>query len=207
MPTASAPPQPPDKGAQPRESVLAEPLARLKANAEATLAALIAQDPLAIDIGGRVPYLPRMVLRTLADMKSQLNERSRTAIEDWQEREVARARELWSLMERNNEAFSASLPPNWKSPEVEFPDLAQLESLQLSEGLPLAWVPPNGVLRRLLEAETAESRRDIISAAADTILAACFAELERLTSTETREWRASAVEAGLVMSSGHWRAG
>jgi len=184
-----------------------ELLDQAKARADAMLAAFMAQDPLDIDVAGRVEFLPRRVLDALVEMKDQLNEASQTAIDEWQERQRQRARELWELMERNHALFVASLPPNWQTPEVEFPGLSELEELQLKEGIPLAWVPPNHVLRRVLQAKSATSRRRIIAAEASAILSACMKELRRLTSQETTEWRRSAVEAARVMKSGHWRAG
>jgi hypothetical protein len=171
------------------------------------LASFMAQDPLDIDLAGRVEFLPRMVLDVLVEIKDQLNEASQGAIDEWQERQRQRARERWELMERNRAQFVASLPPNWQSPEVEFPGLSELEELQLKEGIPLAWVPPNEVLRRVLEARSAAARRRIIAADADAILSACIKELRRLESGETKEWRKSAIEAARVMRSGHWRAG
>ncbi|MEB0200373.1 hypothetical protein QN345_12695 [Cryobacterium sp. 10I1] len=197
----------PNESLPPRTSSIDEAIVKAKARADAMLADFMAQDPLTIDIADRVPHLPRGVLDVLVEMKDQLNQRSRTAIDEWQERERQRGRELWELVERQHDQFVASLPPNWQSPEVEFPDLSELESLQLKEGLPLAWVPPNDVLRRVLGANTAAGRRRIIAAEADAILTACMKELRRLKSGETTQWRGTAIEAARVMKAGYWRAG
>ena len=59
-----------------------ELLAEMGQRAEATLAEFMAQDPAAIDIADRLPYLPRMVLDGLAAIKDQLNDESRAAIEE-----------------------------------------------------------------------------------------------------------------------------
>lgn len=184
-----------------------ELLAKAKAQAEAMLADFMAQDPATIDIAGQVPHLPGMVFDALVKMKHQLSEESRAAIDEWQEKERQRARELWALMEQRHAQFVASLPPNWQSPGVDFPCLDELEVLQLKEGLPLAWVPPNPVLRKLLGANTPATRRKVIATESDAILAACLKELRRLKSDETKEWRASAREAAQAMKSGYWRAG
>lgn len=53
--------------------------------AEASLAEFMARDPATIDIADRVPYLAGVVLDALAAMKDQLSEKSRAAIEVWQE--------------------------------------------------------------------------------------------------------------------------
>ena len=197
------------KGGSPGEAKasFSELLAKTKGRAEAMLADFMAQDPETIDIAGRVPHLPGMVLDALVEMKDQLNETSRAAIDEWQETERQRARERWALLEQSHAQFVSSLPPNWQSPEVDFPDLNELEVLQLKEGLPLAWVPPNAVLRKLLDSKSAAARRTIIASNADAILDACLKELRRLESDETTEWRASARETVLAMKSGHWRAG
>ncbi len=129
------------------------------------------------------------------------------AMQKWAEIQVANSRSIWEARERAGENFRASLPPNWRSLELEFPDLEELEQLQLIEGLPLAWVPPNRVLSEILVAETAAARRRIIARHADVILRACDRELRRLISEETKEWRASARRAGKAMRAGHWQAG
>jgi hypothetical protein len=126
---------------------------------------------------------------------------------EWQEQQSRRNRELWEQLEGSERAFRASLPPNWNSPEIDFPSLADLEVLQLEEGLPLAWVPPNSVLQAILSCATSASRRRVIARESSAILAACLRELRRLRSVETTGWRASAREATSAMKDGHWSAG
>ena len=126
---------------------------------------------------------------------------------EWQEREAQRNREWREYLERSERAFRNSLPPNWNSPEVDFPSLEELEVLQLQDGLPLAWVPPNHVLSELLTCKTSASRRWVIGRESAAILRACLRELRRLRSAETSEWRASARKSALAMKAGHWRAG
>lgn len=127
---------------------------------------------------------------------------------DWQQAQQKRDRELWEEFEESEHAvFRQSLPPNWNSPEVDFPSLADLADLQLKEGLPLAWVPPNHVLVQILSRKTSAARLQVIARESTSILEACLRELRRLRSTETREWKANAREAVLVMQAGHWRAG
>jgi len=127
---------------------------------------------------------------------------------EWREEQMRRERDLWERYEEaESEALQVALPPNWKSPDIELPDLEQLSALQLVEGIPLAWVPPNRVLRGMLECKTAASRRRLIARESSAILKACQAELRRLGSPETSDWRVSAREAASAMKSGHWRAG
>lgn len=129
------------------------------------------------------------------------------AMQEWVEVQAATARSMWDALGRAEENFRASLPPNWRSPDVEFPNLEELERLQLREGLPLAWVPPNGVLSEVLSAKSAPARRRVISREAEAILGACDRELRRLSSDETKEWRASARHAIKALRAGHWQAG
>lgn len=175
--------------------------------ARAQLDAYMAQDPLTIDLVGRIPYLPGMVVDALIEIKDQLSDKSRAEIEDWQDEERTRYRASVAKIEFAANTFRESLPPNWHSPEVWFPSFELVEQLQLDEGLPLAWLPPNRVLSALLDLETSESRRNLIEQEAAAILDACLAELEPLGAILTREWRASAQEALLSMKAGHWRAG
>ena len=134
-------------------------LAGLRERADRRIAELMAQDPATIDLAGHIDWMPRVVIEALVPMKDQLNDESRAALEQWQERERQRARELWEQFERAEQAFRRQLPPNWNSPEIGFPSLEQLETLQFKEGLPLAWLPPNRVLSALLLRRTSGSRR------------------------------------------------
>ena len=182
-------------------------LAGLRGRANRRIAEPMARDPATIDLAGHIDWMPRVVIEALVSMKDQLNDESRAALEQWQERERQRARELWEQFERAERAFRRQLPPNWNSPEIGFPSLEQLETLQFKEGLPLAWLPPNRVLSALLLRRTSGSRRRLLAQESSEIVASCLAELRRLRSAETKEWRASAREAALVMKSGYWRAG
>lgn len=184
-----------------------ERLAEMGARATQTLADLMEQEPSTIDIADRVPYLPGMVLEALAGIKDQLNDESRVAIEVWQEGKRQRYREMHEAFERSERAFRASLPPNWHSPDIEFPSIEELEELQLTQGMPLAWVPPNRVLNALLNLQTADERNRLIEEESATILDACLDELEQLSEDLTSEWRKSAREAALSMQAEYWLAG
>jgi len=175
--------------------------------AEVILAEFMEQDPASIDIADRVPYLPGMVLDALAAMKDQLSEKSRVAIEEWEEDNRQRHRRMWEASEKSYAVFLESLPPNWHSPELEFPPIEELEELQLAEGLPLAWLPPNHVLDAMLKLATKEERSKLFEDEATAILDACTVELERLSVDLTKEWRISASEAVQAMKGEHWRAG
>lgn len=48
----------------------------------------------------------------------QLNETSRAAIDEWQEKKLQRACRRWTLMEQNHARFVASLPPKLQSPRM-----------------------------------------------------------------------------------------
>jgi hypothetical protein len=127
---------------------------------------------------------------------------------DWHEEQRRLDRDLWERYEQSEHfTFREALPPNWNSPEIDFPDLDGLEDLQLREGLPLAWVPPNRVLAELLSLKSSAARRRVIARESTAILDACQRELRRLRAPGTKEWRASAREAVSAMKSGHWRAG
>lgn len=168
---------------------------------------LLAQEPAPIDLVGQIQWLPRLVLDALIPLKDQLNPEPHAALEEWLEEERRRSRKFWAMMERGKRHFRTQLPPNWNSPEVPFPGLDEIERLQLDEGLPLAWVPPNRVLAALLTRRTAGGRRRLIAKEASAILAACRKELRRLQAAETRKWRAAANEAAIVIGAGRWRAG
>lgn len=103
-------PQQPDQRGEPKTSWFDDLLEEMGQRAEATLAEFMAQDPDAIDIADRVPYLPRIVLDRLAQMKDQLNAESRAAIENWQAEERQRHREMWEAAGRSHIAFLQSLP-------------------------------------------------------------------------------------------------
>lgn len=138
----------------------------------------------------------------------QLQQSYSSQMMEWEGQQRRRDHELWERYEQSEDtSFRESLPPNWNSPEIDFPGLEELEKLQLKEGLPLAWVPPNRVLGELLSCKTTASRAKVIARESKVIVSACLRELRRLRSTESREWRASAREAALAMEAGHWRAG
>lgn len=75
-------------------------------------------------------------------------------------------------------AFESSLPPNWPTDGALIP--AVLEALLLDEGLALAWVPPEPIVRRLFDAGSPAERRQIIGRRWKSIGAACVAELDQV---------------------------
>lgn len=242
-----------------------ERLEALKFNTEVLIEQFKTQDPASIDVAGRIDLLPRAAIKVLRKMKRELNEDSRTAVEQWEQADAQRRlawqrneranpygralvawqehqnsrgsaalnweewhrqsplyqelqawqeyqrdrdRELWAdFQEAEEAAFRIALPPNWRSPEINFPDIGTLEELQLREGLPLAWVPPNRVLAELLTRRTAASRRRVIARESKAILDSCRRELRRLRSEQTAEWRRSAGAAAAAIEDGHWAAG
>lgn len=194
-------------GQESDESWFDELLADLGDRASATLAELQAQDPFSIDVADRIPYLQGLVLDWLYEVREQLNPVSRAAIDTWHEQKREQYRMIREAAERASVAFQQALPPNWQDPEIEFPSLGELEELQLLQGLPLAWVPPSEVLRRLLGLSTLEERLVLIEDQSGPILRSCEAELQRLTAPLLKEWISSAEEVVTCLKAGHIRAG
>jgi hypothetical protein len=97
------------------------------------------------------------------------------------------------------------LPPNWK--DVGFPE--NLEELLLDEGLPLAWVPPQEILEKLLAASTPGQRRQVISSNRKRLTQACIDELQAIDlKVKARQvWVDDfALEAAYALREGRWRA-
>jgi hypothetical protein len=98
-----------------------------------------------------------------------------------------------------------SHPENWWSLELPEPDL--LQTLVLEEGLPLCWIPPVGVLERLLAAQSAQQRRDIIGRSYEQIMDGCEEVLNHVTSYRGRQY-ARFVRASIrAIREGHRDAG
>lgn len=184
-----------------------ELISELTERSEATLAELQAQNPEDIDVAERLPWLSRYVLDWLYEVRESLNPSSRAAIEGWHESERERVRRFLKGAELAHKRFQESLPPNWQDSDLEFPSLEILEDLQLSQGLPLAWVPPSPVLSKLLSASSLEERQMLIDNNATMILDSCDFELNRLSDPRLANWIASAREAVASMRSGYFRAG
>ncbi|MFT3855103.1 MAG: hypothetical protein QM733_20565 [Ilumatobacteraceae bacterium] len=95
-------------------------------------------------------------------------------------------------------------PPNWQDDDVHFP--SNLETLLLDEGLPLAWVPPAAVLKKLFAAESATERRKVLSQSRKSIIAASMEELQQIEDPRLREHVKFAMEAAEALRDGKWRA-
>lgn len=101
-------------------------------------------------------------------------------------------------------ALDSMLPPNWRGDDVHLPK--NLESLLLDEGLPLAWVPPTGVLIKVFAAETAGERRRILGSNWRTIVTACQAELDGIENVDLKEYVDFAAEAADALADGRSKA-
>ncbi|MBS3180968.1 hypothetical protein [Leucobacter manosquensis] len=199
--------QAPESATQENSTWFDELLADLSARSEATLAELQDQNPADIDVATRVPWLSRQVLDWLYEIRASLNAESRAAVEAWKESERRQMRRFRELVERAEQRFQASLPPNWHGEGLDFPAVEELEQLQLFEGLPLAWVPPSQVLRRLLRVSSFAERRKVIEEESTVILTSCESTLMQVHDPRLTEWKATALEAVTVMQAGSFRAG
>ncbi|WP_432101333.1 hypothetical protein [Streptomyces sp. WAC 04229] len=73
--------------------------------------------------------------------------------------------------------LDAMMPENWQGQGLRYKDMLLL----MQEGVPLAWVPPAGVIKQLLAAEDATERAKVIDDCRPEILDACTATLEAVT--------------------------
>ncbi|WP_331763946.1 hypothetical protein [Streptomyces anthocyanicus] len=73
--------------------------------------------------------------------------------------------------------LDSMMPENWQGQRLPYKDMILL----MQEGVPLAWVPPAGVIRQLLAAEDATERAEIIDDCRPEILDACTETLETVT--------------------------
>lgn len=79
------------------------------------------------------------------------------------------------------EAAKRSIPDNWHPNDIRSPD--NMDEL-LAEGLPLAWIPPQTVLRKVLAAPDANSRRRVYESNRVFILNATCLRLEEIADPE-----------------------
>jgi hypothetical protein len=175
--------------------------------AESRTAELLGSDLSLLDLDRRLPWLPRIALIALEQRADELNPTSRAALVEWRAEERRQAERFIALAEAASDNFQAALPPNWNNPTIELPEMDRLEKLLLDEGLPLAWLPHNSVLSDLLNSGSSAERLAVIGTAAEIIVEQAAAELVRLTSGETEEWRPFAAEAVESMRLGQWASG
>lgn len=160
-------------------------------------------EPLSLAIS-RLTEVPGLLALSNFNAEGQLADLLRTskALSD----SLISQRDYFSKLARHiSEVGASELPPNWV--EMEMPE--NLEVLLLDEGLPLAWIPPKDVLRKLFAAESAGARRRIISANRKTIVEACFDELSdiKLNDAALSPWVDDfALEAAHALREGRWRA-
>lgn len=75
------------------------------------------------------------------------------------------------------ERLDRVMPENWQGQRLPYRDMILL----MQEGVPLAWVPPAGVIKQLLAAEDAPERTKVINDCRPEILDACTETLEAVT--------------------------
>lgn len=98
-------------------------------------------------------------------------------------------------------ALKQTYPQNWwgvdNLSEVDF------DTLVLKEGLPLAWVVPEHLLKRIIKAETGVQRRRLLYDSRTSITRTCRGELDHVTSRPGREAVYFASAAVSAFESGH----
>ena len=93
-----------------------------------------------------------------------------------------------------------TFPPNWDGEGIGVPD--DLEEMVLVEGLPLGWVPPTGVLRSLLAADTAQRRRQILGRSWRSVAKQCLVLLDAVEERGLREHAHFAKESATTLLAG-----
>jgi hypothetical protein len=83
-------------------------------------------------------------------------------------------------------SYEAIRCPNWWGTGVPWADLQAIAKL---DGIPVAWVPPASVLRRLLDADGHEARLDVLADEEETIRSACDEALACCNDPWMREMR------------------
>lgn len=99
-----------------------------------------------------------------------------------------------------------SFPPNWTDKQTLSVSTANLEVMLLNEGLPLAWVPPHSVVKKLFAASNASERRKILFDNRKGIIKACHTELKAIDEPKLKEYVDFAIESAESIEAGRWRA-
>lgn len=97
-------------------------------------------------------------------------------------------------------------PPNWTDKQTLYISTANLEVMLLDEGLPLAWVPPHSVMKKLFAASNASERRKILFNNRRSIIKVCLTELKAIDEPKLKEYVDFAIESAESIEAGRWRA-
>jgi hypothetical protein len=94
-------------------------------------------------------------------------------------------------------------PPNWHGTGAAYDLLAVAQD----EGVPLSWVPPDAVIRRLRAAKSAADRENVLLDERLTILEACAATIDDCRAPEIADSRVLVSKAVAAVGAGHNEAG
>lgn len=97
-------------------------------------------------------------------------------------------------------------PPNWHSRALDPVDADVLRPLLRDEGIVLAWAPDTDTLVQLLDADSAEERKQILAHRKSAIAEHCQNALEAAPSGELDEARLLAISAVEALQAGHHQA-
>ena len=99
-------------------------------------------------------------------------------------------------------AMDMSRPPNWHGTGASHDLLA----IAQQEGLPLAWVPPAEVIRRLRSADSAEAREAVLLDEREVVLDACAAAADECDAPEIQPSRVLVEKSIAALRDGHYEA-
>lgn len=100
-------------------------------------------------------------------------------------------------------AMAMCRPQNWHGTGAGRDLLAMAQR----EGIPLMWVPPTEIIRRLRSADSAADRAQILLDERETILAACAATVDACSAPEIVESCVLTMKAVVAVAAGHDEAG
>ncbi len=103
------------------------------------------------------------------------------------------------ILEEFKKVVERQLPLNWRGVDVHH--YSMMKALLIDEGLPLAWVPPVGILERVLEASSPADRRAVIGRNWRTIAEACAEVLDGVGEKRLAEHVGFAKEASAALLS------
>ena len=101
------------------------------------------------------------------------------------------------------EAALLAFPANWRAKDLHLPD--NLDDL-LDEGLPLAWVPPSTVLRKVFAAANADERRRLYASNRRLILGGVRSELAAVDNKDLLRLARFAARSVDALEAGHFEA-
>lgn len=116
-------------------------------------------------------------------------------------------RQFKDLFKNLHKVLQAYYPSNWIGPEGESIKLpSNLETLLLDEGLPLAWVLPYPVLKKVVDSHSHKDRRSILYRNRKHILTECSEILSTIDNDTLESYVRFAIESIDAIHSNHWKA-